>query len=162
MPALFRIACARSPVPGGVAVDGRRPTRWRRIAQEAAEQSRRGRVPTVRAPLSLDDALAEAAAGGPALVAWEGERRRSVRDALREVAGGETLSLFVGPEGGFNDAEIARARDLGVLTVSLGPRILRTETAGPVLAALALYEAGELEPAAHQTAEDRCADQSAS
>jgi 16S rRNA (uracil1498-N3)-methyltransferase len=56
------------------------------------------------------------------------------------------LSIFVGPEGGFTDAEVALARRHGAQTVSLGPRILRTETAGPILAALALYEAGELEP----------------
>ena len=165
------VAFARSLVPGGEAVDERRLNRWRRIAQESAEQSRRGRVPVVRAPLGFDDALAEAASVGPALVAWEGETRRSVRDALRDVLGrmrkvGEgsslTLSLFVGPEGGFTDGEIARARDRGILTVSLGPRILRTETAGPVLAALALYEAGELEPVGDRSAEDQCADRSAS
>ncbi|MGE3267978.1 MAG: 16S rRNA (uracil(1498)-N(3))-methyltransferase [Chloroflexota bacterium] len=68
---------------------------------------------------------------------------------LRSRIGGPgnfTLALFVGPEGGFSDAEIAEATDLGALTVSLGPRILRTETAGPILAALALYEAGDLDP----------------
>ena len=56
------------------------------------------------------------------------------------------LSLFVGPEGGFAPRQIELAAEQGALTVSLGPRILRTETAGPVLAALALYEAGELAP----------------
>ena len=53
---------------------------------------------------------------------------------------------MVGPEGGFSTIEIPIARDAGALTVSLGPRILRTETAGPILAALALYQAGDLEP----------------
>ena len=56
------------------------------------------------------------------------------------------LALFVGPGGGFTEQEIAQAVSRGAVTVSLGPRILRTETAGPVLAALALYEAGDLDP----------------
>ena len=54
----------------------------------------------------------------------------------------------MGPEGGFAPREVERAVELGALPVSLGPRILRTETAGPILVALALYEAGELVPAA--------------
>ena len=178
------ISCARSLVPRGDAVDERRLARWRRIVQEAAEQSGRGCVPEVRSPLGFADALAEAATRGPTLVAWEGERTRSVGAALREVlvrgrspqshpnpggvGGGArltasgTLSLFVGPEGGLTDAEIAKGHERGALTVSLGPRILRTETAGPVLAALALYEAGELEPAPDRPAVDACAGRSAS
>ena len=52
---------------------------------------------------------------------------------------------MVGPEGGFSTVEMDLVREAEVLTVSLGPRILRTETAGPVLAALALYEAGDLD-----------------
>jgi 16S rRNA (uracil1498-N3)-methyltransferase len=60
--------------------------------------------------------------------------------------GRRSLGLFVGPEGGFAEAEIEAARRQNVQTVSLGPRILRTETAGPILAALALYHDGDLEP----------------
>jgi 16S rRNA (uracil1498-N3)-methyltransferase len=68
------------------------------------------------------------------------------------------LGLMVGPEGGFSSTEIAVAREAGVITVSLGPRILRTETAGPVLTALALYEAGDLAPTAHQARSSQAAD----
>ena len=163
------VRCERSGASRGEAVDERRLERWRRIATEAAEQSGRGVVPEVRTLLAFADALAEAVAAGPALVAWEGERGRSVAEGLRAArgegqappppkpgelssppglgGGGAThLSLFVGPEGGFAPREVERAVELGALTVSLGPRILRTETAGPVLAALALYEAGEMMP----------------
>jgi 16S rRNA (uracil1498-N3)-methyltransferase len=152
--AFVPIACERSLVPRGDGTDPRRLERWRRIAREAAEQSRRGRVPEVRAPRRFLDALDEATAGGPTLVAWEGERARSAQTALRELLGAPSadrdrgrLSVFIGPEGGFAPSEIAAARERGAATVSLGPRILRTETAGPVLAALALYQAGDLEPA---------------
>ena len=146
MSAFVPVWSERSLVGRGERVDERRLERWRRIVREAAEQSRRGRVPVVRAPLRLPAALAEAAAVGPTLVAWEGERGRSVRAALRGLGSAtDRLSLVVGPEGGFSNVEIGIAAEAGALTVSLGPRILRTETAGPVLAALALYEFGEME-----------------
>lgn len=151
------VRCERSLPARGDGIDERRLDRWRRIVQEAAEQSRRGRLPVVDPPMRWDEALAGASADGPTLVAWEGELVRSVRAAVRALlapippdggpaAGGRHLSLFVGPEGGLSNAEVARAPELGALTVSLGPRILRTETAGPILAALVLYEAGDLEP----------------
>lgn len=148
--------CERSIVPGGDKIDDRRIERWQRIVREAAEQCERAIVPTVERPLRFEVALTEAIAG-PTLIAWERERERSARTGLDEVlrptdatgAGPErpSLALFVGPEGGFSLSEIEHARSAGALTVSLGPRILRTETAGPILAALALYEAGDLEPA---------------
>jgi 16S rRNA (uracil1498-N3)-methyltransferase len=151
--------CERSIVPGGDAVDEKRLERWRRIVTEAAEQCERGVAPEIARPLRYADALAEATTTGPVLLAWEREATRSVRDGLTEAlsrperadsaAGAgrrQSLALVVGPEGGFTDAEIALAISLGALTVTLGPRILRTETAGPVLAALALYHAGDLDP----------------
>ena len=148
--AFVPVICERSPARRGEEVDDRRLERWRRIVQEAAEQSRRGRVPTVRRPVRLAEALAEAAAAGPVLVAWEEEEARSVRQGMRALLGerdvSRRLALFIGPVGGLARHEVATAISLGATIVSLGPRILRTETAGPVLAALALYEAGELEP----------------
>ena len=140
--------CERSIVPGGERIDEKRLERWRRIVTEAAEQCERGIVPEVRPPIRFADALAHAVATGPTLVAWERERERSVQAGLREALAGGTrsLGLMVGPEGGFTSIEISVARDAEALTVSLGPRILRTETAGPILAALALYDAGDLVP----------------
>ena len=141
--------CERSIVPGGDKIDDGRLERWRRIVTEAAEQCERGIVPEVTPPIRFADALAQAATAGPTLVAWERERERSIQAGLREALSGDgrTLGLMVGPEGGFSTIEMELVREAEVLTVSLGPRILRTETAGPVLAALALYEAGDLEPA---------------
>jgi len=139
--------CERSIVPGGDRIDEKRLERWRRIVTEAAEQCERGIVPEVAPLLRFADALAEAVATGPTLVAWERERERSVQAGLHEAlaADGQSLGLMVGPEGGFSAIEIELVREAEVLTISLGPRILRTETAGPILAALALYEAGDLE-----------------
>jgi 16S rRNA (uracil1498-N3)-methyltransferase len=140
------LATERSLVPTR-ALDAGRLERWRRIIQEAAEQAGRSQVPTLADPSSLAEAVTSQPK--PALLAWEYETELSVRGALSELEeqlrGGQ-LSLFVGPEGGFSEAEAAAARDAGAITVSLGRRILRAETAGPVLTALALYEVGDLEP----------------
>lgn len=142
--------CERSIVPGGDRVDASRLERWRRIVTEAAEQCERGIVPEVTAPLRFPEALVAAVRTGPLVLAWERERERSIQaglqSALSVAADPHALGLMTGPEGGFSHLEIELARDAGAVTVSLGPRILRTETAGPILAALALYEAGDLTP----------------
>jgi 16S rRNA (uracil1498-N3)-methyltransferase len=123
-----------------------RTERWRRIVTEAAEQCGRSYLPEVAAPMSLGDALESAE--GLRLLPWEGERQATLRQALKEaVAKGKKMpvvSIFVGPEGGFARQEVDRAVDLGVRAVSLGSRILRSETAGIVAAAAVLYELGEL------------------
>ena len=79
-----------------------------------------------------------------ALLAWEGEPERTLRQALGETNGLTDVALFIGPEGGFEAAEIEAAANQGVATFTLGRRILRTETAAVVGAALLLYELGEM------------------
>lgn len=121
----------------------RKLTRWERIIQAAAEQSRRGRLPPLQ-PLMLFAAACEQVhrAGGLALIPWE-EETRPIRQVL-QAAGREmrpfSVALFIGPEGGFSAAEVQLARDYGIIPVSLGPRILRAETAGLAAAAMVLYE----------------------
>ncbi len=122
------------------APDEHRYTRWRAILTEAAEQSGRGQVPVVCAAQPLAAALRSAP--GLKILAYEGERSSQLRDALAD--GPREVSVFVGPEGGFASEEVASARELGARVITLGPRILRTETASPVLAALVLYELGDL------------------
>jgi len=98
--------------------------RWTRIAREAAETARRGRVPTIDEPREwsrLFDALE-----APVLVAWESEVLAKLQDAAPTAA---KLSLVIGPEGGLSMEEIALAREHDAVTVSLGPRNLRSETA---------------------------------
>lgn len=124
------------------APDDRRQTRWRSILREAAEQCGRGVVPELGGGLRFVQAVERASADGSVLMAYEGEKHRSVHDAL--VGAERTVALFVGPEGGFAPEEVACARDAGVRLVTLGPRILRSETASPLLAALVLYELGDL------------------
>jgi len=123
--------------------------RWRRIVTEAAEQSRRGRLPVVHPVARFEQAVAGVGEFDLSLLPWEEEPDAGLRAALA-VAKGETggpvsVALFVGPEGGFAEDEVALAMAHGALPVTLGPRILRAETAAVVAASLILYECGELE-----------------
>ncbi len=123
-----------------------RMERWQRIVREAAEQCGRSRLPEVAPAMSLDDALASAE--GLLLLPWEGEQETSLRQVLRQALEGQkpkAVSLFIGPEGGFAPHEVQQAVQRGARTVSLGRRILRSETAGIVAAALTLYEFGAME-----------------
>ena len=97
--------------------------RWQRIAREAAETARRGRVPKIEETHEwekLFDVLHEGA-----LIAWEGEALRRFQDVLPRT----DVSIVIGPEGGIQPDEIEFARERGAITVSLGPRNLRSETA---------------------------------
>jgi 16S rRNA (uracil1498-N3)-methyltransferase len=128
------------------APDERRAVRWRAIVREAAEQCGRGVVPELRAAVRFADAIG--IAEGTRLVAYERERHLSLRAALLERP--TAVSLFVGPEGGYTSEEADYARSAGAQLITLGPRVLRTETASPVLAALVLYELGDLSWAQHE------------
>ncbi|NLW56187.1 MAG: 16S rRNA (uracil(1498)-N(3))-methyltransferase [Firmicutes bacterium] len=122
--------------------------RWQKIVTAAAKQSERGLIPVVR-PITPWTELAELLAGHLTIVAWEGEQTLSLRAALAEQASTgppAELSLIIGPEGGLAAAEVEQLVAWGAVPVSLGPRILRAETAGPVAAALVLYHFGDLDP----------------
>lgn len=124
----------------------RKTSRWEKIIREAAEQSRRGRLPDLAPALFFHDACLRATrAGQLALIPWEGETHMSLREALDRGQRPFSVSLFVGPEGGFDESEIAVARQAGVVPVHLGPRILRAETAGLVAASAILFAYGDLE-----------------
>lgn len=110
------------------------------IVREAAEQSGRGRVPEVRQATTLRQALAQAE--GTVVIPWEGERQTHLSSITPSP--GETISLFIGPEGGFSSGEIEAAQAAGARTVTLGTRILRAETAGLVSASLLLAAVGDL------------------
>ena len=104
--------------------DARR-ARWERIAREAAETARRGRVPSIEPARAWADLFATLPT--PVFVAWENERRVRLRDAMPQSA--RALSVVIGPEGGIADDEVTLARDRGATIVSLGARNLRSETA---------------------------------
>ena len=129
--------------------------RWKKIVQEAAEQSERGKMPEVRQAMLFETAIKKATSEGKVLIAWEREEKvglsnvipNLIRDLDSRLRGNDKLfiSLFIGPEGGFSEEEIAFAKENGVIPVSLGKRILRSETAGIVMPSLVLFEMRELE-----------------
>ena len=112
--------------------------RWQRVSEEAAKQSRRGRIPKVKLPCALDKL--SFAAFQTVLVAYENERTVSLKSALQRAKGTDSIALLIGPEGGFSESEISLLEQRGAVSVSLGPRILRTETAGMAALAQILYE----------------------
>lgn len=121
-----------------------RRLRWQKIAREAAEQSGRLSLPLVREVTTLPQILEAAGSYDLGLFLWEKEEEQGLKRVLQSARGARRLLLVVGPEGGFSRSEAALAREKGLKPVSLGPRILRTETAGPVAVALVLYELGDL------------------
>ena len=136
----------RSLVQDGALVEKKR-ARWEAIIKEAAEQCGRGRLPELRETLSLKDALVSLPqTHDRSLAAWVDERQIGLEDALAGFTPGGTLALFIGPEGGFDPAEIDAMREVGVQPFSLGARVLRMETAAILAPALVLYQLGELLP----------------
>jgi len=133
--AIALAACARSegPVPSPA-----RLARWRRVLLESCKQSGRRRIPDLFGPLSVGDAAALGT--GTRIVLVPGAP--SLTDVVRGRP--EALALAVGPEGGFSEEEVDGLKVAGWSAASLGPRILRTETAGPVAAALVLHRWGDL------------------
>lgn len=132
--------------------------RWQRIIQEAAEQSRRGRLPRLESAMIFSRACERAKrTGGLSLMPWEDEEKVNLKLVLGR---GESetkkssspsfpsrpfsVNLLIGPEGGFAFEEVILAQRYGIVPITLGPRILRAETAGLVAAAAILYELGDL------------------
>ncbi len=116
--------------------------RWQRIAAAASEQSGRGRIPKVLALPDYDAALRRASMAEKSILFYENERATTLKMALE---GGKfhSLSLMTGPEGGFEVAEVEKARTAGLEICTLGSRILRCETAPLCALSAVMYAAGE-------------------
>ena len=113
--------------------------RWRRIAVEACRQSGRADIPEVADIVPFTDMLSSLPPDGLKLIPWEGETKVFIRDVLRNnEKTSRGIILAIGPEGGFSTQEIEQAKGSGFVSVSLGKRVLRVETAS--LAALAVIQ----------------------
>lgn len=117
--------------------------RWQRIALEAAKQSNRGRVPAVEYPITFQEALKRASDMQLRIIPYEKETGKGLKQLL---ANGTITSaaVFIGPEGGFTGKEVENAIQAGITPVTLGPRILRTETAGIAVLSILMYELGDV------------------
>lgn len=123
--------------------ENRKCDRWRKIALEAARQSGRGLVPEVTEPMKYADAVRFAQDNCSVMIfPWEEASDVALKTCLESAkeSGKTDIAVFIGPEGGFTPEEAALASDSGASVVTLGPRILRTETAGPAVLAMVLYE----------------------
>ncbi|MBQ6239649.1 MAG: 16S rRNA (uracil(1498)-N(3))-methyltransferase [Firmicutes bacterium] len=118
--------------------------RWNKIAASAAEQCGRGILPRVEEPLTVREAAERIAGYDLALVFYEGKKHNSLKEILRAAGTPQNVAVFIGPEGGLEQEEVDLLASHGAQVAGLGPRILRTETAGPAASALILYELDQM------------------
>ncbi|MGE5390819.1 MAG: 16S rRNA (uracil(1498)-N(3))-methyltransferase [Deltaproteobacteria bacterium] len=144
--AIYPLACERSVVRLEGDKAAKRVERWQEIAVEACKQCRRNVIPEIK-PVTDVTGICKEIDGKISMMLYENEEDCRVSAYLKEKRAdlaGQEIFLLVGPEGGFSSAEVERARQQGCTTLTLGPRILRTETAGIVAASIILYELGDL------------------
>ncbi len=121
--------------------------RWQKISESAAKQSGRGIIPEIGSVMDFSEAVKRASEDGWAMIPYENERDRGLKGFLKEYkkdkdkdsAKGGQMAVFIGPEGGFSSGEIETALKGGAVPVTLGKRILRTETAGMAAIANTLF-----------------------
>ncbi len=115
--------------------------RWNLIAKSAAEQSKRGIVPRVNEVLTYGQALDRAKELDMILIPYENaEGMNYSRDMMKKASTKKSIGIFIGPEGGFEDSEISKVKEIGGEVISLGSRILRTETAGFTILSILMFE----------------------
>lgn len=118
----------------------KRQERWQAIAKGAAEQSGRGVIPQVHRVVSFEEALCEAEDLDVLLIPYELEEgMERTAKIIGGIAPGQSIGVFIGPEGGFEESEVFRAKETGAEPVTLGKRILRTETAGLTALSILMY-----------------------
>lgn len=118
----------------------KRQERWQQVAKGAAEQCGRGMIPEVSLPASFSQALEKAEKLDVILIPYELEEGMSrTAEMIDRIEPGQSVGIFIGPEGGFEEEEVALAKQHGVVPISLGKRILRTETAGLTALSILMY-----------------------
>lgn len=132
-----------------VRLDGRKDaenkvSRWQRIALEAAKQCNRGLIPRIELPVSFNEALSLAKELELSIIPYEKETVGGLKNFLTNSRGVKKIGVIIGPEGGFSENEIEKAAQNGIKSVTLGPRILRTETAGLTVLSILAYELGDV------------------
>lgn len=113
--------------------------RWNKISESAAKQCGRGKIPVVENIISFSQAMERINEFDNALIPYEKEKNTAIKQFTKSLIG-KSVAIFIGPEGGFSDEEIKLALKKNVTSVTLGKRILRTETAGLVTSVILLYE----------------------
>ncbi|HHT50311.1 MAG TPA: 16S rRNA (uracil(1498)-N(3))-methyltransferase [Eubacteriaceae bacterium] len=117
--------------------------RWQRIAFEAAKQSQRGKIPKIEKVRDFREIWEDLKKNDLNLIAYEKENTKGLKEILIDNNISK-VGILIGPEGGFDEGEIIQAQERGVTSFTLGPRILRTETAGFTSLAIIMYVLGDL------------------
>ncbi|MPW27093.1 16S rRNA (uracil(1498)-N(3))-methyltransferase [Alkalibaculum sp. M08DMB] len=113
--------------------------RWQKISEEAAKQSKRGVIPQIMPLMKIKDIKNELIKNDLNLIAYEGEVDISLKQALLSNDKAKRIGIVIGPEGGLEEEEVEYLKSLGAIPISLGTRILRTETAGISIIAMLTY-----------------------
>lgn len=115
--------------------------RWQAISEAAAKQSKRTVIPEVTMPMSFKEAVKKASECDVRLVPYEmADGMNRTRELLKAITPGQSVAIFIGPEGGFDQSEIELAQNSGFEIITLGKRILRTETAGMVVISVLMMQ----------------------
>ena len=121
--------------------EAKKIARWQQIAESGAKQSGRGMNPAVKPVMGLAEALAYAKSLDGILIPYEkAEGIKKTREIIAGLKGKKSVGIFIGPEGGFDEAEVEAAMAAGAVPVTLGRRILRTETAGLTMLSILMFE----------------------
>lgn len=116
-------------------------TRWQQIAESAAKQARRGYIPEVHKVMHYKEALEYAKMLDVVLIPYElAEGMRETKQILASIEKGDSIGVFIGPEGGFEREEVENAIEMGAKAITLGKRILRTETAGLTTLSVLMFQ----------------------
>ena len=122
----------------------KRITRWEKIARESIKQCRRSKIPEIGCPLIFKDALKQAGSCDLKIIFWEKESKYLDHEIADRYKGCSSVFIMLGPEGGFKDSEVEDALDQGFISASLGPRILKAETASIAASVLVQYLFGDM------------------
>ena len=115
--------------------------RWQQIAESAAKQSKRMLIPEIHEVMTYKEALAFAGHLGVKLIPYElAKGMKETREILNELRPGQSIGIFIGPEGGFEEEEVTKALEAGAHAITLGRRILRTETAGLAILSVLMFQ----------------------
>ena len=122
----------------------KKTARWQKIAEAAAKQSGRGIIPEIGKPIEFAQAVLELGELDKAFAPYECEQANTIKNEIKGVKGSTKVGFIIGPEGGFAQSEISLLKETGIPCVTLGKRILRTETAGEAVLAMLMYETDQL------------------
>lgn len=135
------VACKRCVVKLDARKQRSKIERWQGIAQAAAKQSKRALIPEIKEVMTFEDAIAYSRCCQVRLIPYElAEDMQATRDCIDALSPGEDVAVFIGPEGGFEETEIKKATEDGMRAITLGKRILRTETAGMTVLSWLVYQ----------------------